>query len=130
MDFRFQNDTPYHILIQTEVDTAQARLRFLFYSTKDGRTVEQIGPEWGEAIPPGPPVYQYDASLPAGTLQQIETAHNGLNAVLGRVVRDAQGTVLYRDEFVSRFVPWPARYAYGPGYTPPEGAEVISTPQP
>ncbi len=130
VDFRFQNDTPYHILIQTEVDTAQARLRFLFYSTKDGRTVEQIGPEWGEAIPPGPPVYQYDASLPAGTLQQIETAHNGLNAVLGRVVRDAQGTVLYRDEFVSRFVPWPARYAYGPGYTPPEGAEVISTPQP
>lgn len=130
VDFRFENDTPYHILIQTEVNTAQARLKFLFYSTKDGRTVEQIGPEWGEAIPPGAPVYQYDASLPSGTVRQIESAHNGLNAVLGRVVRDAQGTVLYQDEFVSRFVPWPARYAYGPGYTPPEGAEVVSTPQP
>lgn len=130
VDFRFENDTPYHILIQTEVDTAQARLRFLFYSTKDGRTVEQIGPEWGESIPPGPPVYQYDASLPAGTVKQIETAHNGLNAVLGRIVRDAGDTVLYSDEFVSRFVPWPARYAYGPGYTPPEDAEVISTPEP
>ncbi|MCU0521493.1 MAG: VanW family protein, partial [Anaerolineae bacterium] len=130
VDFRFENDTPHHVLIQTEVDAEQARLRFLLYSTKDGRTVEQIGPEWGESIPPGPAVYQYDASLAAGTVKQIESAHNGLNAALGRVVRDAQGGVLYEDRFVSRFIPWPARYTYGPGYTPPEGAEVISTPEP
>jgi vancomycin resistance protein YoaR len=130
VDFRFENDTPYHILIQTEVDTADSRLRFLFFSTKDGRTVEQVGPEWGESIPPGQPVYQYDESLPAGTVKQVETAHNGLNAVLGRVVRDSQGNALYQDEFVSKFVPWPARFAFGPGYTPPAEAEVVGTPEP
>ncbi|MGC9523399.1 MAG: VanW family protein [Anaerolineae bacterium] len=130
VDFRFKNDTPYHILIRTEVDAASSRLRFLFYSTKDGRIVEQIGPEWGDPIPPGPSVYEYDPDHPAGSASQIETAHNGLNAVLGRIVYDAEGNVLYEDEFVSEFIPWPARYKYGPGYTPPAGAKVISTPEP
>jgi vancomycin resistance protein YoaR len=130
VDFRFRNDTPHHILIRTEVDAAQARLRFLFYSTGDGRRVEQIGPEWGEAIPPEAPVYEYDPSLPAGSVTQIERAHSGLNAVLGRKVYDAEDNVLYEDQFVSNFIPWPARYKYGPSYIPPDNAEVISTPEP
>ncbi len=129
VDLRFTNDTPYHLLIQTEVDSARARLRFVFYSTKTGRVVEQIGPTWGEAIPPKTVVYEYDPTLPAGTVVQDEKPHNGLRAVLGRVVRDAEGKVLYEDTFVSNFIPWPARYRYGPGYTPPEGAEIV-TPTP
>lgn len=129
VDFRFKNDTPYHILIHTEVDTARARLRFLFYSTSDGRTVEQIGPEWGDPIAPGPPVYEYDPALPAGTVVKVESAHDGLRATLGRIVRDAEGNVLYRDEFVSNFVPWPARYKFGPGFVPPEGVEVTGLPE-
>ena len=130
VDFRFENDTPYHILIHTEVDTANSRLRFLFYSTKDGRTVEQIGPEWGDPIPSGAPVYEYDASMAAGTAVKIESAHDGLDATLGRVVRDAEDNVLSQDEFVSHFIPWSARYTFGPGYTPPAGAEVTGTPEP
>ncbi len=130
VDFRFQNDTPHHILIHTEVDAASSRLRFLFYSTSDHREVEQIGPKWGEAIPPGAPVYEYDATVPAGTARLIESAHAGLNAVLGRIVRDAEGKVLYEDNFVSNFIPWPERYKYGQGYVPPSNAEVISTPEP
>ena len=128
VDFRFRNDTPYHILIHTEVDEVHARLRFLFYSTSDGRTVEQIGPEWGDPIPPGPPVYEYDPTLPAGTVVKVESAHDGIRATLGRIVRDAEGHVLYHDEFVSNFVPWPARYKFGPGYVPPEGVEVVGLP--
>ncbi len=130
VDFRFKNDTPYHILIQTEVDAARARLRFLFYSTNDGRTVEQIGPEWGDPIPPGPPVYEFDPDMPAGTYKQVERARDGLDATLGRIVRDAEGNVLYHDRFVSHFLPWPARYRYGPGFIPPANAEVIGQPTP
>lgn len=129
VDFRFTNDTPYHILIRTEVDPANARLRFLFYSTKTGRTVEQVGPTWGSPIAPEKAVYEYDESLPAGTVKQIERAHDGLKAVLGRVVKDAEGKVLFDDTFVSNFIPWPAQYAYGPGYVPPPDAEIV-TPQP
>lgn len=130
VDLKFTNDTPHHILIQTEVDSARARLRFVFYSTKIGRAVEQIGPTWGSPIPPEKPVYAYDPKLPAGTVVRDESPHDGLKASLGRVVRDANGAVLYENTFVSNFIPWPARYRYGPGYTPPENAEVISTPQP
>lgn len=130
VDFRFRNDTPHHLLIATEIDAASSRLRFLFYSTDTGREVEQIGPEWGDPIPAGPAVYEYDESVPAGTARKLESAHNGLSAVLGRVVRDAEGNVLYDDEFVSDFIPWPARYIYGPGYVPPGSAEVVSTPEP
>ncbi|HQE91238.1 MAG TPA: VanW family protein [Anaerolineae bacterium] len=129
VDLRFTNDTPYHILIQTEVDAARARLRFVFYSTSTGRTVEQIGPTWSDPIVPTTSVYEYDPTLPAGTVVQDESAHNGLKAILGRVVRDADGKVLYEDTFVSNFIPWPARYRYGTGYMPPEGAEII-TPTP
>ena len=60
VDFRFTNDTPHHILIRTEVDSADARLRFLFYSTDMGRTVEQIGPEWGSPVPPEQSIYEYN----------------------------------------------------------------------
>mgnify|MGYP000104494658 CR=1 FL=1 len=130
VDFRFTNDTPYHILVQTEVDSARSRLRFVFYSTKDGRLVEQIGPTWGDPMPPEAPVYEYDPELPAGSVVQDERAINGLKATLGRIVRDAEGRVLYEDTFVSNFVPWPARYRYGPGYMPPDNAEVVSTPEP
>jgi len=123
VDLRFTNNRSYPLLIETEVDTANARLRFLFYSTDDGRTVEQIGPTWGEPEPAGPPRYEYDPDLPAGTVKKLESAHDGLFAVLERVVRDAEGNVLYEDRFASHFVPWPARYAYGPGFIPPPEAE-------
>jgi len=133
VDFRFVNDTPYPVLIQTEVDSAHARLRFLFYSTSDGRTVEQIGPTWGDPVPPEAPVYEYDPNMPVGTVERLERAHDGLTAVLERVVRDAEGNLLYQDRFVSNFVPWPARYRYGPEFIPPTDAEVIApevTPTP
>jgi vancomycin resistance protein YoaR len=130
VDFRFRNDTPHHILIHTEMDASRARLRFMFYSTKDGRTVEQVGPESGAPIPPGAPVYQYDASMAAGSVVQLEKPINGLTATLGRIVRDAEGTVIIQDRFVSRFIPWPARFRFGPGYTPPSNAEVVGAPEP
>jgi vancomycin resistance protein YoaR len=125
VDFRFVNDTSSHLLIETVVDSARARLQFVFYGTDDGRVVEQIGPTWGEPEPPGPPIYEYDPELSEGTVEKLEGAHDGINAVLERRVHDAEGELLYHDKFVSEFVPWQARYRFGPGYTPPEGVEVV-----
>ncbi len=129
VDFKFENDTPYHVLIETEIDPAAARLRFLVYSTDVGRKVEQIGPEWGGSESPGADIYEYDPSLPSGAVRKLESAHNGLSATLGRIVRDNEGSVLIEDTFISHFVPWSARYVYGPGYTPPPNAVVV-TPEP
>jgi vancomycin resistance protein YoaR len=129
VDLRFENDTSAHLLIETVVDSGRARLQFIFYGTDDGRTVEQIGPTWGEPEPPGPPIYEYDPELAAGTVEKLEGSHEGVKAVLERVVRDEESNVLYHDKFVSNFVPWQARYRFGPGYIPPEGAEVIGLEQ-
>ncbi len=128
VDFRFVNDMDYPLLIQTEVDAAHARLRFVFYSTHDGRTVEQIGPTWGDPVPPEAPIYEYDPTMPAGTVKRLESAHDGLTAVLERIVRDAEGNILHQDRFVSNFVPWSARYRYGPEFIPPTDA-VVLTPE-
>ena len=125
VDFRFINDYPTPLLIETAVQPATARLRFLFYGSADGREVEQIGPTWGESEPPGPPVYEYDPELPVGTVEKLENSHAGLRAELGRMVRDAEGQILHEDRFASHFVPWLARYRYGPGFTPPPGAEIV-----
>lgn len=125
VDLRFVNDTAHHLLIETEVDAARSRLRFLFYGTADGRRVEQIGPTWGEPRPPGPPIYEYDPDMAEGAVEKLESAHDGLDALLERVVYDAEGNVIYEDRFVSNFVPWQARYRFGPGYIPPENVEVI-----
>ncbi|HEY89730.1 MAG TPA: hypothetical protein G4N98_08390 [Thermoflexia bacterium] len=125
VDFRFVNDYPTPLLIETAVQPATARLQFLFYGQADGREVEQIGPTWGEPEPPGPPVYEYDPELPAGTVEKLENSHAGLRAELGRVVRDAEGHIWHEDHFQSHFVPWVARYRYGPGFTPPPGAELV-----
>jgi len=129
VDLRWTNDTPHYLLIKTEVDAGRARLRFLFYSTSLGRTIEQLGPEAGTVQPAGAPIYEYDPALPAGTVVRVDSAHDGLKATLGRIVRDSSGSVLFQDTFVSNFVPWPARYHYGPDFIPPADAQIV-TPTP
>jgi len=120
VDFRFTNDRPTPLLIETEVEEASHRLIFRFYSTDDGRQVEVGAPVLGAEVPPGPPIYQLDETLPPGTVTEWQTAANGLTATVERWVRDAAGNLLYHDVFVSRYEPRRAAYHYGPGYEPPQ----------
>ncbi len=120
VDFRFTNDRPYPLLIETEIVDAEHRLIFRFYSTGDGRWVEKDGPTTSDETTPGPPIYQLDESMAAGTVRQWQTAVNGLTATIVRRVYDAAGNLLYKDTFVSKYAPRRAAYRYGPGYTPPE----------
>lgn len=120
VDFRFTNDRPWPLLIETEIVDAEHRLIFRFYSTNDGRRVEKDGPTTSDETVPGPPIYQLDESMAPGTVKQWQTAVNGLTATVVRRVYDAAGHLLYKDTFVSKYAPRRAAYRYGPGYTPPE----------
>ncbi len=120
VDFRFTNDRPWPLLIETEIVDAEHRLIFRFYSTSDGRRVEKEGPTVSDETTPGPPIYQLDETMAAGTVKQWQTAVNGLTATVVRRVYDAAGNLLYKDTFVSKYAPRRAAYRYGPGYTPPE----------
>jgi vancomycin resistance protein YoaR len=120
VDLRFTNDRPYPLLIETEVVDAAHELIFRFYSTDDGRRVEKEAPVISDETTPGPPIYQLDEGMAAGTVTQWQTAVNGLTATVVRRVIDAAGNLLSNDTFVSKYAPRRASYRYGPGYTPPE----------
>jgi len=88
-------------------------LIFEFYGTGTGRTVEMEEPQISDRVSPPDPVYELDPSLPPGTKRQLERSREGLDVTLYRIIRWPDGTV-EREEFFSRFQPWPARYKVGP----------------
>jgi vancomycin resistance protein YoaR len=124
VDFKFTNDRPYPLLVETEIEEGAHRLVFRFYSTDDGRRVEKEEPEVTDETEPDPPIYQLDEDLEPGTVIRWQSAVNGLTATVERRVYDAADQLLYEDTIVSQYAPRRAAYHYGPGYEPPEeGAE-------
>ncbi|MBC8249442.1 MAG: VanW family protein [Anaerolineales bacterium] len=112
VDLKFLNDTPYHVLIETEADTQTGALAFRFYSTKTGRTVEMEGPIEENVVPHGPPVYEDDPTLPKGTTRQVEWARDGVDVTIYRIIKEGEA-VISREKFFSRYRPWTAVYLVG-----------------
>jgi vancomycin resistance protein YoaR len=112
VDFKFLNDTPYHLLIETEVNPETGMLAFRFYSTKTGRTVEMEGPSEENVVPHGEPIYQDDPTLPKGTTKQVEWARDGVDVTLYRIVKEGD-QVISREKFFSRYQPWQDMYLVG-----------------
>jgi vancomycin resistance protein YoaR len=118
-DLRFVNDTGAWLLLQTEVDAKRARLTVQLYGTKPDREIIQTDAAITNEVPaPSEPRYVRDNELPAGTMRQTDTKRGGMDVRIGRIVRQ-NGTVLYRDTFLSRYKPWPDIFAMGPGVEPP-----------
>jgi len=105
VDFKFQNDTPHYLLIETEVDTEEGTLTFYFYGTKPDRTVEMEGPFEENPVPHGPPIYEEDPELPKGTVKQIDWAKDGLDVTVYRIIKQGD-RVIKREKFFSRYKPW------------------------
>jgi vancomycin resistance protein YoaR len=114
IDFKFVNDTPYCLLIETETDLAAGTVTFRFYSTKTGRTVEMEGPFEANAVSHGPDVYREDPTLPKGKTKQIDWAHDGVDVTVYRIVKGGD-EILWKETFFSRYRPWQAVYLVGIG---------------
>jgi vancomycin resistance protein YoaR len=112
VDLKFLNDTPYHLLIETEADSQTGMLAFRFYSTKTGRTVEMEGPVEENVVPHGEPIYQEDPTLPKGTTKQVEWARDGVDVTLYRIIKEGD-RVISREKFFSRYQPWQDMYLVG-----------------
>lgn len=111
-DFKFKNDTGSSILIQATFDKAKSKLTFELFGTSDGRVSTISKPIILSTSPPPEPVYEDDATLPAGQVKQIDTAHAGAKVFFTRRVK--RGDEILIDERVdSDYVPWPARYLRG-----------------
>ncbi len=121
VDFKFRNDTPYWILMEVEVNAAARSITWRLYSTPDGREVVWDTSGLQDREDPPDPLYVENPALTKGEVKQVDWAVEGARVmVLREVYRD--GTLLYRDEFVTHYRPWRAVCEYGPGTPgmPPE----------
>ncbi len=114
VDFKFKNDTPYWLLMETYFNAARQSLTWKFYSTKDGRKVEwdSSGPQ--NVVESPDPVYTENPELPKGKITQVEWAAEGADVTVMRTVyKDSQA--LFTDSVVTHYEPWGDGYQYGPG---------------
>jgi vancomycin resistance protein YoaR len=120
VDFRFTNDTPYWLLMETYVYGNQ--LLWKFYSTSDGRTVDWSKDTSNEVKAPET-LYRENPDLPKGKIVQVDYSAKGLDVVVFRTVR-RDGEVLHEDRIKTHYLPWRAIYEYGPGTDLPDGAHT------
>jgi vancomycin resistance protein YoaR len=114
VDFKFTNDSPYWLLMETYVNPSYNSLVWKFYSTSDEREVskESTGPV--NIVKPLDPVYRENPELPQGTKKQVDWAVEGADVTVTRTVTRS-GSVLYQDTFFTRYEPWADVWEYGPG---------------
>jgi vancomycin resistance protein YoaR len=87
-DFKFRNDGPSYLLIQTAIDDAKGTLAFHFYGTKADWTVTWSGPVLENEIVHGPKLPDtLDNTLPVGTRILVQPAENGVTAIITRQVK-------------------------------------------
>lgn len=120
VDFRFTNDTPYWLLLETYIYGNQ--LLWKFYSTSDGRTVDWSS-STSDIIEAPEPLYRENDELEEGEIEQVDYEADGMTVVVYRTV-SRDGEVLYQDTFRTQYRPWRAIYEYGPGTDLPAGAKT------
>lgn len=112
VDFRFKNDTPAHILIQTDIDEENRILTFKMYGKKDGRKVELSEATVWDVAPPPPHRDQEDPTLQRGQRKQVDYAAWGAKSKFTYKVTKGD-TILFEEEYYSSYRPWQAVYLVG-----------------
>jgi len=114
VDFKFKNDTPYWLLMETYFRPNSRSLTWKFYSTKDGREVQwdTTGPQ--NIVDPPEPIYEENPELAAGEINQVDWAAEGADVTVTRTVTRG-GIVIDSDVITTHYLPWADRYQYGPG---------------
>ncbi len=111
-DLKFKNDTPGHILIQTDIDPVNMKATYTFYGTSDGRQAYISPSRIWDQVPPPPDLYQDDPTLPVGTVKQIDWAAWGAKTAFDwKVIRGNE--VLQEKTFYSNYQPWQAVFLRG-----------------
>ncbi len=114
LDFRFLNDTPYHLLIETSIYPGTSSIEFRFYSTSTGRQVVKAGPEVVDIRAALPTTYEANAEIPLGQERWVDFAAEGAYVEVTRTILDANGNQIDREIFASQYQPWGARVQVNP----------------
>jgi vancomycin resistance protein YoaR len=110
-DFKFKNDSPGYIMIQTAV--WGSNLTFRFFGTKD-RSTNWSNPYIANRIPAPRTRYIVDPTMRRQTFKQVDFSADGARVTVNRSVRYYNG--LKRNEVLtSTYRPWGAVWLVGPG---------------
>jgi vancomycin resistance protein YoaR len=122
-EFEFRNDLEHALLIKASY--TDETLTFSFYGTDEHRRVtSRTGPRTNWKQPKL--TYALDQRAPRGSLRVVRGANQaGFDVTVFRVVRDADGRVLRRNEFRSTYIPVGPTQIYGPGRKIPGSYFVI-----
>lgn len=112
VDLKIKNDTPAHILIETEVDSENSLLYFRLYGKKDDRKVEIGDGYLWDVAPPPPAKYQDDPTLKKGVVKQVDFPAWGGKASFNYKVYK-EGKLAIDQKFYSNYRPWQAVYLVG-----------------
>lgn len=117
VDFKFTNDSPYWLLMETYVTNGS--LTWKLYSTSDGRSVtwDTTGPV--NIVPAPSPKFEQNVELGKNEMKQVDYAANGADVTVTRTVSN-NGTVYFQDTFVTHYEPWQAICEFGPDSRNPE----------
>jgi vancomycin resistance protein YoaR len=125
VDFRFTNNTPYHLLIENYYNEANESLTFKFYSTSMNRQVVKGNIQVSNVVPPNPDVWEFNPDLAEGEIEQVDWAVEGSTVRITREVFNENGDTLYGEEtYESNYIPWQNVYQYGPGVSPPNSSSA------
>ncbi|HPH97617.1 MAG TPA: VanW family protein [Anaerolineaceae bacterium] len=132
VDFKFTNDTPYWLLMETYMDGYS--LTWKFYSTSDHRTVEWHTTGLRDITEPPKPLYQENPALSKGEIKQVDWEVAGANITVTRIVYRGNDVYL-QDSFSTHYQAWRSIFQYGPGTEGipkenGEGEEGEATPTP
>ena len=113
VDFKFVNDTPYWLLMETYFNPTSQSLTWKFYSTSDGRSVtfNASGPR--NIVPAPPPLFELNPEFNKNQIKQVDWAAEGADATIVRTVWK-NGAVYFTDTFTTHYEPWQAVCQYGP----------------
>ncbi len=127
VDFKFRNDSPYWLLMETNIDKSSSSLTWKLYSTYDGRTVQwdTTGPQ--DIVPAPKALFKENTDLNPGQITQTDYAANGADVDVKRTVLK-DGAVYFQDEFQTHYEAWQAVCEYGRGVNDPEKQAKRQTP--
>lgn len=112
LDFKFKNDTPGYVLVQSYADLNTSTLTFEIYGTPDGRKVEISQVRLYNVSAPPAPLYQDDPTLVKGIVKQVDfSAWGGVAEFTRKVTRGDE--VLFEDIYKSVYQPWRAIFLVG-----------------
>lgn len=114
VDFKFKNDTPGWILVQTINNPVSNKLTIELYGTSDGRQTILSPVAQSDPIPAPATLYQPDPTTPKGVTKQVDYSADGLTTVFSRTVTRSGQTIL-NDTYYTKYQPWQAIFLVGTG---------------